>query len=95
MAESSLLQALEIFARGAHRVAITDQTGQVQGVLSQSAAIRYLSQQIGRYPSLDACLARTLADHNIHTGEVVSIEESDTVLDALSKMSKYLPFFFY
>ncbi|KAI9599118.1 hypothetical protein BDF19DRAFT_430153 [Syncephalis fuscata] len=89
LAESSLIQALEIFSKGAHRLAIINQDGSVKGILSQSSLIKYISQQSGKYPSLDAILKQTLRELGMAQHKVVSVDSSDQVLDALSVMNEH------
>ncbi|RKP09263.1 hypothetical protein THASP1DRAFT_14491 [Thamnocephalis sphaerospora] len=89
MAESSLLQALEIFAQGTHRVAVMNQDGSMKGILSQSTVARYVCEQYGNYPSLDAIMKRSLADLNLTGGSVIVVDGGDQVLEALSLMSQH------
>ncbi|KAI8054292.1 hypothetical protein BDF22DRAFT_654480 [Syncephalis plumigaleata] len=89
LAESSLIQALEIFAKGAHRLAIINQDGSIKGILSQSALIKYIAQQAGKYPSLDAILKQTLTELGVAQHKVISADASDQVLDALTVMNDH------
>ncbi|KAJ3321353.1 cell separation during budding, partial [Gonapodya sp. JEL0774] len=59
----------------------------LEGVLSQSALAQYLYRQSERFPELKPVLGKTLAELGIGgQGNVVSVDEETTVVDALKLM---------
>jgi CBS domain-containing protein len=61
----------------------------MKGILSQSTVARYLVEQFGKYPSLDNILNRKLNELGLTGGSVIVVDENDSVLEALSMMSKH------
>lgn len=44
--DESLGAAVAIFAQGVHRVCVTDDSGRIEGILSQSAVCRWLEENV-------------------------------------------------
>lgn len=84
-AHSTLASALEKFASGVHRIAVTSSsTGEVIGILSQRRLVRYIWNNLRKFPHLDAALESTLEEKQVGTyGDVVSVNGDAPVLDAL------------
>jgi CBS-domain-containing membrane protein len=45
-AESSLLQAMDVFGKGVHRVAVMDNNGEMKGILTQSTVVNFLCTKV-------------------------------------------------
>ncbi|KAI9205642.1 uncharacterized protein BJ171DRAFT_63936 [Polychytrium aggregatum] len=96
-ASAPLIDAVEEFVRArAHRVIVLEPTedgGQrFIGVLSQSSISAYLASQFGKLSTNRALIGtwalgeKTLADLGLVSGDVVSVTQEDTVLEALFTM---------
>lgn len=89
-ANSSLTAAVEKFASGVHRIAVTSSSGNcadVIGILSQRRMVRYVWDNLRRFPNLEQALDTTLGDQKIGTyDDVISINGDAPVIDALDSM---------
>lgn len=85
---TSLTAAFERFASGVHRIAVTSSaTGDVIGILSQRRMVRYVWNNLRRFPNLEQALESTLEEQKIGTyDDVISIAGDAPVIDALVKM---------
>lgn len=90
--EAPLTQAMEIFAKGIHRIAVVDGDGHMQGILSQSAVARFLKMNMKtRFTELEPVFNKKVADlglvdvknHNVYT-----IDSHAMTLEALKTMQK-------
>ncbi|CAG8602660.1 4968_t:CDS:10, partial [Scutellospora calospora] len=78
--ETSLLQVVELFGSGTHRVAVVDADGHIKGILTQS--------RVTKFPPIEQLFPKTLNDLEIGKGFVVSAQNDSFVLDALTMMTK-------
>lgn len=81
-----LIKAMEALGNGTHRVAITNNTNQIIGVLSQRRLIKYMWENARRFPSLEYYLNSTLQDLKIGSTNPFTIYEDQPLIDALLKM---------
>ncbi|KAK7684002.1 hypothetical protein QCA50_012978 [Cerrena zonata] len=77
---------MEALGNGTHRVAITNNTNQIIGVLSQRRLIKYMWENARRFPSLEYYLNSTLQDLKIGSTNPFTIYEDQPLIDALLKM---------
>lgn len=87
--EATLLSAVEIFACGTHRVSILKPDGKIEGILSQSTVVKYLFENRRQFPEIDQILDKTIRELKLGNEPVIGINESSSVLDALSLMSTH------
>ncbi|KAJ3091717.1 cell separation during budding [Quaeritorhiza haematococci] len=85
MPQTPLRHAVELFGQGIHRVVIV--SADVQGILSQSQAMKFLWNNSKRFPELEPVLSKTLAELGLGNKHVVSVSGDTMVIDALRVMS--------
>lgn len=87
-ANTSLTAAFEQFASGVHRIAVTSaHSSDVIGILSQRRMVRYVWNNLRRFPGLEQALELTLGEQKIGTyDDVVCISGDAPVIDALDTM---------
>ncbi|CAH1762086.1 4661_t:CDS:10 [Entrophospora sp. SA101] len=87
--ETSLLQVVELFGNGTHRVAVLDADGNLKGILSQSGVLNYLYKNVTRFPqieslfpktSCDICSSRLFCPRCIDNDDSVAIIDSEGML---------------
>ncbi|RIA95838.1 hypothetical protein C1645_688553 [Glomus cerebriforme] len=86
--ETSLLQVVELFGSGTHRVAILDADGNMKGILTQSKVVNYLYQNVTKFPQIEQLFPKLLHDLDIGKSTVISAQADSFVLDALTMMNK-------
>lgn len=87
-ADTPVSAAFDRFARGVHRLAVTQsQSGEVTGLLSQRQLVRYVWEHPKRFPGLEWALDQTIEELQAGTyGEVVSISGEEPLLNAFDLM---------
>lgn len=87
-ADTSVSAAFDRFARGVHRLAVTNpQSSEVTGLLSQRQLVRYVWEHPKRFPGLEWALEQTIEELKAGTyGEVVSISGDEPLLNAFDLM---------
>ncbi|KXS13877.1 CBS-domain-containing protein [Gonapodya prolifera JEL478] len=84
--DSTIVDVLGAFSKGIHRVCVMGPSG-LEGVLSQSALAQYLYRNSEQFAELKPVLSKTLAELGLgKQGNVVSVEESTTVVEAIKLM---------
>ncbi|KAF0553535.1 CBS-domain-containing protein [Gigaspora margarita] len=86
--ETSLLQVVELFGSGTHRVAVVDANGIIKGILTQSRVVNYFYQNVTKFPPIEQLFPKTLNELDIGKGFVISASSDSFVLDALTMMIK-------
>lgn len=86
--ETTLLQAVETFAQGTHRVAVVSQNNELKGILSQSTIVSFLYKNIKSFPKLEALMQKPLSDFGLGNQSILSISADSRVLDALSMLAE-------
>ncbi|CAG8655101.1 7569_t:CDS:2, partial [Cetraspora pellucida] len=86
--ETSLLQVVELFGSGTHRVAVVDADGIIKGILTQSRVVNYFYENVIKFPPIEQLFPKPLNELDIGTGFVVSAINDSFVLDALTMMNK-------
>ncbi len=72
---ASLIQAIETFGSGVHRVIVVEQhTDEVVGILSQSRVVKFLWETGGSFPVIDQLYPQYLRDLKLGSHQVVSIK---------------------
>ena len=71
---SDLVRAIEVFGRGLHRIVVTDTSGNVTGLLSQSRLIRFLWEEGRHFPVLEQLHGYYLRDLKIGSHSVIGIK---------------------
>lgn len=81
-ADSTLLQAMDVFSKGIHRVAVAGPDGELVGVLTQSNVSQYLFPKLINSPEGK----KTLKDFGLGKSKVISIGSEAQVFAALNLM---------
>ncbi|KAJ2698492.1 cell separation during budding [Coemansia sp. IMI 203386] len=100
--ETTVAQVAQVFAKGAHRVAVMQNDRNIRGILSQTRVVRYFFEhcavstnsdtpQQGEVISRkeDEMLDTTLADLGLVTRDVVTVRPETPVLQALSLLEQW------
>lgn len=82
----NLLNVMEILGNGVHRIAITNNNGQINGVLSQRRLIRYIWDNARRFPYLEYYLNQSIEDLKIGSTNPITIYGDNQLIEALHKM---------
>ncbi|CAJ0628286.1 3145_t:CDS:10 [Entrophospora sp. SA101] len=85
--ETSLLQVVELFGNGTHRVAVLDADGNLKGILSQSGVLNYLYKNVTRFPQIESLFPKTIYEFDIGKSPVIFAQADSFVLDALIMMN--------
>uniref|UniRef100_A0A1D1XKE2 Protein SDS23 n=1 Tax=Anthurium amnicola TaxID=1678845 RepID=A0A1D1XKE2_9ARAE len=86
--ETSLLQVVESFGSGTHRVAVVDGDGNMKGILTQSKVVNYLYDNVTKFPQIENIFPKPLNELDIGKSTVISAQADSFVLDALTMMNK-------
>ncbi|CAN3375595.1 protein Sds24p [Diutina rugosa] len=81
-----LPSVMETLGNGVHRVAITDNSGKVTGILSQRRLIRFMWENARRFPSLEGLFDQTLEQLQIGATNPMTIYDDQLLIEALTKM---------
>ncbi|KAJ1979107.1 cell separation during budding [Dimargaris verticillata] len=88
--ETTLSHVVAIFGYGTHRMAVVDeQSGAIDGILSQSTVIHFLSQHLAQFPTLQTLAAKTLQELQLAESTVFTVNASSRVMDAMKAMVDY------
>ncbi|KAJ1971814.1 cell separation during budding [Dimargaris xerosporica] len=88
--ETTLSHVVAIFGYGTHRMAVVDeQSGAIDGILSQSTVIHFLSQNLAKFPTLQALAAKSLQELQLAESTVFTVNASSRVMDAMKAMVDY------
>lgn len=72
---ASLIQAIETFGSGVHRVIVVEQhTDEVVGILSQSRVVKFLWENGRSFPVIEELYPQYLRDLKLGSHQVVSIK---------------------
>ena len=84
MPETTLLNVMDVFSKGIHRVAVIDADGTLKGVISQSAVVKFLRENMERFPEIIPKLSKTIKELKMESSPEIHVLASDTsVLKAL------------
>ncbi|CAG8520789.1 13245_t:CDS:10 [Gigaspora rosea] len=78
--ETSLLQVVELFGSGTHRVAVVDANGIIKGILTQSRVVNYFYQNVTKFPPIEQLFPKTLNELDI--GKVKNGLSSIAIVDS-------------
>ncbi|KAJ2778642.1 cell separation during budding [Coemansia interrupta] len=100
--ETKVAQVAQVFAKGAHRVAVMEDERRIRGILSQTRVVRYFFEHCSTEQaqeeqeggavvsgSEDALLDRTLEQLGLVTGDVVVAQPHMPVIQALSLLEQW------
>ncbi|KAJ3032837.1 cell separation during budding [Rhizophlyctis rosea] len=87
MEATPILQLIEIFGKGVHRVAVTDGDN-MKGIISQSTVMQFLWARMERYPDLIDSMGKTLNELGLGSKNLITADGNRIVLDALKLMSE-------
>ncbi|KAJ9638093.1 uncharacterized protein PV06_04924 [Exophiala oligosperma] len=83
--DANLLQAIETFGKGVHRVVVVDEaTNETVGVLSQTMLIRFLWENGRSFPVLEQLFTQHLRDLKIGSNDVIAINGDRPLAEALT-----------
>lgn len=86
---ASLIQAIEIFGGGVHRVMIVEEnTDDVVGILSQSRLVKFLWENGRSFPVIDQLYPQYLRDLKLGSQKVVSIKWVSLSLSTTTKLTQ-------
>ncbi|KAJ1654492.1 cell separation during budding [Dispira simplex] len=84
--ETTLSHVVAIFGYGTHRMAVVDELGHIEGILSQSTVNQYLHQNLEKFPQLHQLASRSLQELKLAETSVYTVPASSLVLDAMKAM---------
>jgi len=82
---ASLIEAVEILARGVRRVPVVDDAGQVVNIISQSSIIQFLQHHMGK---IESSLHVKIGDLNVGTHPVLSVRKDVKAIDVFRLMDQ-------
>jgi CBS-domain-containing membrane protein len=71
---SDLVRAIDVFGKGLHRIVVTDESGKITGLLSQSRLIRFLWENGRHFPILEQLYGQYLRDLKIGSNSVIAVK---------------------
>lgn len=77
-ADSTLDRAMEAFGSGIHRLLVTNQAGEVTGVLNQLRLLEFFWNEAVNFPVIDRLYGCLLRDLQIGTQQIIAIKYSNT-----------------
>ncbi|KAK4452048.1 hypothetical protein QBC34DRAFT_38651 [Podospora aff. communis PSN243] len=86
-ADSTLDGAMEAFGSGIHRILVTNQSGEVTGVLNQLRLLEFFWNEAANFPVIDRLYGSLLRDLQIGTQQIIAINADAPLADALSLMN--------
>jgi len=84
-ANDTLLQAVEILAKGIHRLPVLNDHGEVINIISQSSIISFLEKH---HTAIKADTAQSIGEIQLGTRPVISVTESTPAIEAFRLMDK-------
>ncbi|KAK1753524.1 hypothetical protein QBC47DRAFT_424080 [Echria macrotheca] len=84
--DSTLDRAMEAFGSGIHRLLITNQAGEVTGVLNQLRLLEFFWNEAVNFPVIDRLYGSLLRDLQIGTQQIIAINADAPLADALRLM---------
>ncbi|KAL1863955.1 hypothetical protein VTK73DRAFT_6295 [Phialemonium thermophilum] len=85
--DSTLDRAMEIFGSGIHRVLISNEAGDVVGVLSQLRLVEFFWNEGVHFPAIDRLYGSLLRDLHIGSQQIIAINSDAPLADALALMN--------
>lgn len=82
--ESTLLNAVQVFANGVRRIVVMSGDGKLGGIISQTTVVRFVSQHL--LDQFDPVLKLTVDQLNIGSSPVISLNANKSVSDAMLLM---------
>lgn len=73
-ADSTLDRAMEAFGSGIHRLLVTDQAGDVTGILNQLRLLEFFWNEGVNFPIIDRLYGSLLRDLQIGTQQIIAIK---------------------
>lgn len=73
-ASADLVKAIDSFGKGLHRILVTDPSGRVTGLLSQTRLVRFLWENGRHFPVIEQIYTQYLRDLKIGSNNVISIK---------------------
>ncbi|KDQ09154.1 hypothetical protein BOTBODRAFT_165200 [Botryobasidium botryosum FD-172 SS1] len=84
---STHLSLLREFSQGKHRVAIKNNAGEIEGIVSDRRLVQWLMTHAPSHPVLSATLQLPISELNIGSRMVISAPADSTIRDAMAMMS--------
>ena len=72
--DETLDKAMEAFGSGIHRLLVTNQTGEVVGVLNQLQLLEFFWNEAANFPVIDRLYGSILRDLQIGTQQIIAIK---------------------
>lgn len=85
--DSTLDGAIEAFGSGIHRILLTNQAGEVTGVLNQLRLLEFFWTEAVNFPVIDRLYGSLLRDLQIGTHQIIAINADAPLTDALLLMN--------
>jgi hypothetical protein len=73
-ADSTLDGVMEAFGSGIHRILVTNQSGEVTGVLNQLRLLEFFWNEAANFPVIDRLYGSLLRDLQIGTQQIIAIK---------------------
>lgn len=84
--DDHLVTVMEILGNGVHRVALTDNSGKIVGVLSQRRLVKFIWENARRFSNLEYYFNQSIEDLKIGSANPLTIYGDNLLIDALHKM---------
>ncbi|KAK0750461.1 hypothetical protein B0T18DRAFT_345920 [Schizothecium vesticola] len=85
--DATLDKAMEAFGSGIHRLLVTNQDGEVVGVLNQLRMLEFFWSEAANFPVIDRLYGSILKDLQIGTQQIIAINADAPLADALTLMN--------
>ncbi|KZS87274.1 hypothetical protein SISNIDRAFT_419820 [Sistotremastrum niveocremeum HHB9708] len=86
--DATLLDLLQVFSRGTHRVLIETEDGRPAGMVSDLSLVGWFLAHCNDYPNLHSTLEAAIAQLGLYTNHVVSLPADSVLLDAMKILSE-------
>ncbi|KAK5653519.1 hypothetical protein OQA88_8778 [Cercophora sp. LCS_1] len=86
-ADATLDKAMEAFGSGIHRLLVTNQAGEVTGVLNQLRLLDFFWNEAVNFPVIDRLYGCLLRDLQIGNAQIIAVNADAPLADALHLMS--------
>ncbi|KEY64746.1 hypothetical protein S7711_05398 [Stachybotrys chartarum IBT 7711] len=85
--DSNLAQGIEVLGSGIHQFLVTDNDGDVTGIVSQLQVIEFFWSEGVNFPTIDRLYALILRDLGVGSQQIISINSDAPLSDALRLMN--------
>ncbi|PRP77853.1 hypothetical protein PROFUN_14141 [Planoprotostelium fungivorum] len=85
----SLMKVMEVLAKGAHRVALLDEQGQITKIVSQSSVIQFLSKNVrDKISHLGGKMSSSIDELNLGSKPVLTVSHVDAASEVFRLMER-------